>query len=177
MPNLEASDLTWFVARVPPLVEFKVADGLMELGLDAYAPWETVWCVNPKRKWLGKERKLPLIPGYVFVKLDCKRPRTDLVEGLENVRLLRASGGNPCKVYGDALDRIRWHQIRGLYDQTTQNNATAKRKAKKALREAVREAQIGKQNPRGARALVAEKMAEASTKIHPFGPTYTVVSR
>lgn len=165
-----ADELVWFVARVRPLAEFKVVDELIGLGLDAYAPWETVWCVNPRRTWLGKVRKFPLIPGYVFTMLDLEHPRTDLVEGPDGVEMLRTTSGNLCPVRGPALDRIRWHQIRGLYDHTTGNNATAKRKAKKELRAAVSEAQAGKLYPRGPRDRAAEK-------VHPYGETYRVVSK
>ena len=170
-------DLTWFVARVGPFAEFKIADELMALGLDAYAPWETVWCANPRRTWLGKVRKFPLIPRYIFVKLDLERPRTDIVEGISGVKMLRTATGKPCLVHGAALDQIRWHQIRGLYDHTTGNNASAKRKAKRALHDAVREAQVGQLNPRGAKAVTAVKIPEATGRTHPFGPTYRVVSR
>jgi transcription antitermination factor NusG len=164
-------DLVWFVARVRhPLSEFKVVDDLLDRGVDAYAPWETVWSVNRRRTWLRKVRKFAMIPRYIFVKLDPDKPRTDLIEDIVGVELLRTSDGAPCQVRGEQLDRIRWHQIRGLYDHTTENNATAKRKAKKELRAAVSEAEAGKRYPRGPR-------ERAIARTHPYGETYRVASK
>src|SRR5690606_40964625 len=72
--------MPWYALYTKPRNEKKVADGLAKLGIEVYCPM-----VIQVRQWSDRKKKveLPLIPSYVFVRLEEKeRERVFEVPGI-----------------------------------------------------------------------------------------------
>jgi transcriptional antiterminator RfaH len=61
--------MPWYALYTKPRNEKKVADGLSRLGIEVYCPM-----VEQVRVWSDRKKKvsLPLIPSYVFVRLEAQ---------------------------------------------------------------------------------------------------------
>ena len=59
----------WHVLYTKPNTELKVASRLAELGLEVYCP-----TITKVRQWSDRKKKIkvPLVPSYVFVRVDAK---------------------------------------------------------------------------------------------------------
>ncbi len=72
--NSSQINIPWFVVYVKPRNEKKAAQQLQDLGLTVYCP-----LITQIRQWSDRKKKVetPLIPSYIFVKLE--ESRRDIV--------------------------------------------------------------------------------------------------
>jgi len=94
--------MPWYALYTKPRNEKKVADGLSRLGIEVYCPM-----VEQVKQWSDRKKKitLPLIPSYVFVRLEEKeRERVFEVPGI--VRYLYWLG-KPAVITQQEIEALR----------------------------------------------------------------------
>lgn len=94
----------WYVLHTKSRYEKIVAEGLMKKSLEAFLPRITV---KSKRKDRKVMLRVPLFPGYVFVKTDLKpNEHLEIVKTVGAVRLIGAKAG-PVPVPVENVESLR----------------------------------------------------------------------
>ena len=103
--------MNWFVIYTRPNFEIKVAEGIANLGIQAYCPTYTL-----VKKYSDRTKKVqkPLLPSYVLVQLEDKnRPKVFAIRGV--VRYLFWLG-KPAEVREEEIKLLR-RNLKGNYDE------------------------------------------------------------
>ena len=110
--GMEAPPAPWHVIITQPGRWRQVLDGLSERRLAAYVPMETVWRTGSHHR---SSFDRPLIPGYVFARLEgCAH----LVHEVYGAQRLFCVGGVPRLAPGGLVAAFQARQAAGEFDQT-----------------------------------------------------------
>lgn len=105
----------WYVLHTKSRHENVVSDGLLKKSLEAFLPKIQV---RSKRRDRKKLIRVPLFPGYLFVKTDLNpHQHIEILKTAGAVRLI-GSGRGPVAVGDDVVDSIKI-MVRGDYPVTT----------------------------------------------------------
>ena len=110
--------MPWFALYTKPKNEKKIVDRLTQMGIEVYCPM-----VNQIKQWSDRKKKVttPLIPSYIFVRLEEKeRPLVFQVPGV--VRYLFWLG-KPAIVSDTEIAQLQQHLASNYNSITLASNA------------------------------------------------------
>lgn len=98
--------LAWYVVRTNPRCERRAEASLAEAGFETYAPVFRKLIIHHRSKKL-LARDFPLLTGYLFVRLDDRRPPFGTVRSCDGVQGLLGVNGTPAPITDDHVAMVR----------------------------------------------------------------------